>query len=71
MSLEFEVREDSQARGTWRVEAIDYDNEGVVYVAIFTGPRSHDRAEEYAAFKSRERSEGHFNIDKVYTGLRA
>jgi hypothetical protein len=52
MSPEFEIREDSQVPGTWRVEAIDYHNEGVVYVAIFTGPRSHDRAEEYAAFKN-------------------
>lgn len=38
--------------GEWRVEAIDYDDEGQLYVATFTGPGAKERAEEYSAFKS-------------------
>lgn len=32
----------------WRVEAIDDEGEGDCYLAIFTGPRSEERAKEYA-----------------------
>jgi hypothetical protein len=44
-----------QSRGTvddWQVEAIDYDNEGVIYVTCFSGPEAKARADEYAAWKS-------------------
>lgn len=34
------------------VVAIDYENEGGVYVVLFSGPNARERAEEYAAFKS-------------------
>ncbi len=37
----------------WRVEAIDYESEGEVYVAIFTGPKARERADEYARFKNK------------------
>jgi hypothetical protein len=36
----------------WRVEAINYDGDGEVYLAIFSGPSARERAEEYAAFKT-------------------
>lgn len=36
----------------WRVEAIDYESEGEIYVAVFTGPDAEKRAREYASFKS-------------------
>jgi hypothetical protein len=35
----------------WRVEAIDFDNEGIVYVTCFSGLDAKERAEEYAAWK--------------------
>lgn len=35
----------------WRVEAINEDGDGEVYVAIFSGPEAKERAEEYAEFK--------------------
>lgn len=38
----------------WRVEGIDYDNEGQCYVAIFSGPGAKERAKEYARFKNGE-----------------
>ncbi len=37
--------------GEWRVEAIDFDNEGIIYVACFSGPDARERAEEYAVWK--------------------
>ena len=36
--MDWTVVEDRQNNGDWRVEAIDFENEGVVYVATFSGP---------------------------------
>jgi hypothetical protein len=49
--MEWEVIEDQDVPGQWRVEAINYDGDGEVYVAIFSGPKARDRAEEYADWK--------------------
>lgn len=46
--MEYEVTQDSDE---WRVEAIDYEADGQVYVTIFSGPKAQVRAEEYAWFK--------------------
>lgn len=48
--MEYETIEDRNAPGTWRVEAVGDDGE--VYVAIFSGPRAKERAEEYIEWKS-------------------
>jgi hypothetical protein len=52
--MEWECFEDMKNKGDWRVEAIDFDNEGAVYVTIFSGPGSRKRAREYAAIKSAQ-----------------
>ncbi len=44
--------EDNRNPGDWRVEAIDFEDEGKVYVAIFSGPDAQTRAEEYAELKN-------------------
>jgi hypothetical protein len=54
--MEWTSFEDRHNPGDWRVEA--NDNEGVVYVTIFSGPASRERAEEYAAIKNGNRSSG-------------
>ena len=54
--MEWACLEDRQNRGDWRVEAIDFENEGEVYVAIFSGPSARERAEEYAALESGQES---------------
>lgn len=36
----------------WVVEAIDSDNDGIVYRALFTGPYAEQRAYEYMAWKN-------------------
>jgi len=54
--MEWKCFEDKRNRGDWRVEALDFDDEGKVYVAIFSGPNAEDRAEEYAALKNGQES---------------
>jgi hypothetical protein len=54
--MEWECFEDKRDAGDWRVEAIDFDNEGRVYVATFSGPHAQERAEEYAALKNGQES---------------
>jgi|HubBroStandDraft_4_1064222.scaffolds.fasta_scaffold00028_23 hypothetical protein len=70
MRPEYEVIRDRLDQESWRVEGIDYANDGIVYIAVFTGPRAIERAEEYAAFKNQVGSEGDLNVDLVYAGLR-
>jgi hypothetical protein len=52
--LMFEVvrAQDAISDDEYRVEAIDHDVDGAVYVAIFSGPEARQRAEEYATFKN-------------------
>jgi len=35
----------------WVVEAIDFDKDGEVYRALFTGPAAEQRAKEYTEWK--------------------
>lgn len=49
--MDWEVIEDRQHPGDWRVEAINHDGDGETYVTIFSGPSAQTRAEEYAAWK--------------------
>jgi hypothetical protein len=53
--LEYEVIEDRKYPGDWRVEAINRDGDGEVFVAIFSGPNADARAAEYAAWKNSGR----------------
>ena len=46
----FPVEDDS---GDYVVEAIALPGEGEIFTAIFSGPESKERAEEYAAWKSQ------------------
>jgi hypothetical protein len=54
--MEWTCFEDKHNRGDWRVEATDFDDEGKVYVTIFSGPDAQERAEEYAALKNGQES---------------
>lgn len=36
--------------GAWGVEAINYDGDGEIYMAIFSGPFAREMAEEYMLF---------------------
>jgi hypothetical protein len=52
--MNWECIEDKRNRGDWRVEAVDFEKEGHVYVTIFSGPQAQERAEEYAALKNEQ-----------------
>ena len=54
--MEWKCFEDKRNAGDWRVEAIDFDDEGQVYVTIFSGPQAQMRAEEYAALMNKQES---------------
>lgn len=52
--MKWEVVQSRWCPADWIVEAIDYQNEGQVYVATFSGPLAQERAEEYAAWKTKQ-----------------
>jgi hypothetical protein len=54
--MEYVVIKDRFSPDAWRVESVNYAGDGEVYVAIFSGPLSQERAEEYAQWKSAERA---------------
>jgi hypothetical protein len=51
-AIHYEMVADSRNAGDYRVEAINKENDGEVYVAIFSGPDAKIRAEEYARWKN-------------------
>ena len=55
--LTYEVVESRHAVGEWRVEAINYDGDGEIYLAIFCGPDAERRAKEYATWISKAPSD--------------
>jgi hypothetical protein len=54
--MEWKCFQDKRNPVDWRVEAINFDDEGKVYVTVFSGPDAHERAEEYAALKNGQES---------------
>ncbi len=49
--MRYEIAEDRKFADHWRVEAINHEGDGEVYVTVFSGPLAQERAEEYAAWK--------------------
>jgi hypothetical protein len=50
--LYYDVVEAENYPGEWRVEAVNYDGDGEVYVTIFSGPLAEARAREYADWRN-------------------
>lgn len=53
-SLRYETIEDKLQPGDYRVEAINAEGDGEVYIAIFVGPEAATRANEYMTWKNRD-----------------
>ncbi|MCI0349297.1 MAG: hypothetical protein L0Z53_07725 [Acidobacteriales bacterium] len=53
--MKHEVVKDRTTLDTWRVEAINSQGDGEVYVTIFSGPDAKERAYEYADWKNNVR----------------
>jgi hypothetical protein len=49
--LKYEVQK-SENQAEFVVSAIDSQNGGEIYLALFSGPRAKERAEEYATWKN-------------------
>ena len=52
--LNYEVKESRKRPDDWIVGAIDYDSEGEVYTAAFSGVAAEERAREYAVWKNSQ-----------------
>jgi hypothetical protein len=50
-----EIVKDQTMIDTWRVEAINGQGDGEVFVTIFSGPDAEARAREYAEWKNGSR----------------
>ena len=53
--MRYEAVPDRLYAPDWRVEAIDHEGDGEVYVTLFSGPLAEARAKEYAAWKNGDR----------------
>lgn len=68
--MRYQVERSSGTQDEWRVEAINHEGDGEIYVAIFSGPDSKRRAEGYAAWndaKTRVRAVTSLPIKDVTT----
>jgi hypothetical protein len=50
--MEWYALRDMRSPADWRVESIDFENEGEVNVVIFSGPQAQTLASEYAEWKN-------------------
>lgn len=49
--LKAEVIQRKDAPDSWGVEAIDFNGDGAIEMAVFSGPKAKERAYEYARSK--------------------
>lgn len=52
-----EVVQDKISAGVWRVESVDHELDGEVYVIMFSGPTARLQADRYAALAPTDRDE--------------
>ena len=52
-----EVVEDKISPGMWRVESVNYELDGEIYLAAFSGPAAEQQARAYAALAPTDREE--------------
>jgi len=55
--MQVEVAEDRVAVGVWRVESVNHELDGEVYVTMFSGPSARLQADRYAALAPTDREE--------------
>jgi hypothetical protein len=51
-SMEWNAIKDKNNPADWRVESIDFNDEGQVNVVVFSGPQAQTLANEYAQWKN-------------------
>ncbi len=55
--MQVEVAEDRAAVGVWRVESVNHELDGEIYVTMFSGPSAKLQADRYAALAPTDREE--------------
>jgi hypothetical protein len=55
--MHVEVVEDQISFGVWRVESVDHELDGEIYVTMFSGPTARLQADRYAALAPTDRDE--------------
>ena len=52
-----EVAQDNISVGVWRVESVNHELDGEIYVTMFSGPTARLQADRYAALAPTDREE--------------
>ena len=52
--MKYEYSKSKYYPDTWHVEAINYDGDGEIYMAVFSGPYAEQRALEYLILKNKQ-----------------
>jgi hypothetical protein len=55
--MDLEIVQDRISAGVWRVESIDYELDGEIYVTMFSGPSAKLQADRFAALAPTDREE--------------
>ena len=46
----YEIIKSQDSSDGWRIEGINYEKDGEIYVTVFSGPLAEKRAKEYMCF---------------------
>jgi hypothetical protein len=69
--MQVEVVQDKISVGVWRVESVDHELDGEIYVTMFSGPTARLQADRYAALAPTDRDElleqieDHMDLEEV------
>ena len=55
--MDLEIVKDRISAGVWRVESIDHELDGEIYVTMFSGPGAKLQADRFAALAPTDRDE--------------
>jgi hypothetical protein len=68
--MTYKVVQSKTAPDEWIVEAIDFDSEGEIYAATFSGPMAESRAGEYAAWQNSKSSNRESQLSRTTSAAR-
>ncbi len=55
--MDLEIVQDRISAGVWRVELVNHELDGEIYVTMFSGPTARLQADRYAALAPNDREE--------------
>jgi hypothetical protein len=69
--MDLEIVQDRISAGVWRVELVNHELDGEIYVTMFSGPTARLQADRYAALAPSDREElieqieDHMDLEEV------